>query len=118
MITMNWKPWTAVTRKETVAAKPTLMTTFRAGTKWLDPSLVGARVQLVDESNNQVFAHCTIISVKAVLFKNIDQVDHERQSLDMTPERRLAVMQSVYGPDFGENSLTVVVTLGEIEAVA
>lgn len=111
---ISWKPWTAVSRQSQLSDTPGLVTTYRAGTKWLRPELIGQRVEFFDEGTERVFATAEVISVKATRFGDIDSIDHVRQSGDMTVENRLKIMQSVYGADFNENSLTTVVTLGRI----
>jgi len=112
---MLWKPWTAASRRTQLAATPEKITTFRQGVKWLRPELVGQRVELFDEAAKTVFATAEVISVKAAKFRDLDDIDHDRQSGDMTPENRLKVMQSVYGTDYSTDTLTTVVTLGNIE---
>jgi hypothetical protein len=125
---INWKPWAAVSRRKQLAGgqdeatavyqtTPDKVTTYRAGTKWLRPELVGQRVEFFDEGAEKVFATAEVVAVKVTRFGDIDAVDHCRQSGDMTVENRLKIMQSVYGADFNENSLTTVVTLGRIEVL-
>ena len=117
MITMKWKPLTAGPRREQTSQTPKLLTTFRKGTRWLDPELVGQPVSFVDETDGSVFAIGTIVSVKAVKFGDIDPSDHARQTHEMmTPEKRLEIMQRVYGDDYGMETLTTVVTLGNIKS--
>lgn len=111
-----WKNFTAGPRKEQLATHPDKITTFRKGTKWLRPELVGQRVELLDQDNNQVFATAKVLSVKATAFGDIDFLDHERQSSDMTPEDRLQIMRRVYG-EYDNSTLTTVVTLGEISVL-
>lgn len=86
-----WKNFTAGPRREQIRGIThfSKITTFRKGTKWLRPELVGQRVQLLDQDNNQVFAEATVLAVKATRFTDIDIADHDRQSSDMTPEARL-----------------------------
>jgi len=116
METIYWKPFTAESRKHQLQEGPGLITTFRKGTKWLKPELVGQTVQLVDEKDNSVFATAVVASVKATRFGWIEQIDHNRQSGDMTPEARLDIMRKVYG-DYDADTLTTVVTLGSVEVV-
>lgn len=111
-----WQPWTKVAREKQIAQDPDKITTFRKGTKWLRPELVGQTIELAGTADNVVFATARVISVKAAKFADIDEIDHVRQSSDMTPDNRLKVMQSVY-EDFNENSITTVVTLGDIVEV-
>lgn len=113
---MLWKDFTAAAREAQLATLPDKITTFRKGTKWLRPELVGQRVVLWDEGKELAFATAKVLSVKAVGFGDIDQVDHDRQSGDMTPEARLEIMRKVYG-DYDLNTLTTVVTLGEISVL-
>lgn len=113
MLEIKWKPWTLDERKKQLANGPNLITTFRSGPKWFKPELVNERVSFVGTDDGVKFAEGTIISVKYVLFRDIDEQDHSRQSSDMTPENRLKVMQSVYD-GFTEDTLTTVVTIGDI----
>lgn len=108
-----WQPWTLNQRLKQIARDPEKITTYRKGTKWLRPELVGQRVELAATQGGQVFATATVISVKAARFSDIDEIDHQRQSSDITPEGRLKVMQSVY-EGFNEDTITTIVTLGEI----
>jgi hypothetical protein len=112
---MLWQPFTAESRKRQIEKDgKERISTYRKGTKWLRPELVGQRVELVDQTDNSVFATAEVISVKAVKFKDLDTIDHWRQSSDMTEEARLGIMQKVYG-EYDEDTLTTVVTLGNID---
>src|SRR5258708_29414863 len=120
-----WVQFTAEARQRQLASSPDFITTFRKGPKWLRPDLVGQRVQLVNchkfhyppcDENCEVFAEGTVVNVSYQKFKNISEVDHSRQSSDMTPEHRLEVMKAVYG-EYDENTQTTVVTSGEVSVV-
>ena len=114
---MNWQPFTAGPRRNLVASRPEFMTTFRKGLKWCDGNLVGQTVEFYDESTESVFATGRIISVKACRFGDIDSTDHARQSSEMTPENRLLVMQKAYkDPNYNMDTLTTVVTIGDINS--
>jgi hypothetical protein len=107
-----WQPFTAESRKRQIEKDgKERISTYRKGTKWLRPELVGQRVELVDQTDNSVFATAEVISVKASKFKDLDTIDHWRQSGDMTVEARLGIMQKVYG-EYDEDTITTVVTLG------
>lgn len=118
-----WVAFTAEARKKQLESSPSFITTFRKGAKWLRADLIGKRVELVNcqiahpnpcDERCEVFARATVIAVKSCAFKNIEQVDHQRQSSDMTTSNRLQVMMKVYG-QYDEDTLTTVITLGDIE---
>lgn len=121
-----WVQFTAEARKKQLSSAPRLVTTFRKGTKWLRPDLIGKRVRLVNchaahmgscTNTCEVFAHATVISVKASYFADIDLIDHDRQSSEMTtPAQRLNTMVLVYG-EYDVTTVTTVITLGNISLV-
>lgn len=115
---ITWQPFTAAPRRDLVQSGPALMTTFRKGDKYLKSDLVGERVEFLDETDNSVFAIGRVVSVKACRFGDIDPSDHARQSSEMTPENRLEVMKRAYkDPDYSMDTLTTVVTIGDIVPV-
>lgn len=108
-----WQPFTAESRQKQIAGPVTFITTFRKGTKWLRPELIGQTVELVDQKDNRTFAAARVTAVKACRFGDIDQIDHDRQSGDMLPSARLEIMKRVYG-EYDKDTLTTVVTLGDV----
>lgn len=115
-----WVQHTAEARMAQLRRGAGKITTYRKGTKWLRPELVGQEVELVNCSAYhfppctdacEVFATARVLSVKACQYKDIGEIDHSRQSGDMTPEARLNIMKSVYKGEYDENTLTTVITL-------
>lgn len=91
-----WVQHTAEARKKQLAAGGGLITTFRKGTKWLRPELIGQTVGLVNcnvahqppcTNACELFGTATVVSVKSCKFGDIDFIDHQRQSGDMNTGR-------------------------------
>lgn len=92
-----WVQHTADAHKEQLERGAGIITTFRKGTKWLRPELIGQTMGLVNCSVAhmppcsdacELFGTATVISVKACKFDEIEALDHQRQSGDMTPGTR------------------------------
>jgi len=117
---ITWAPSTADGRQEQVklaATGPFYITTFRKGTKWLRPELVGQRVELFDESKQTVFATATVTSVKYSTFEELSPEDYFGQTNpDISSEEMLAVMKTVYG-EYDSTTGTTVVTLDGVELI-
>lgn len=126
MESILWVAFTAEARKKQLSESPNAITTFRKGPKWLRPELIGQRVKLVNckvfhqppcTEDCEVFAEGTVSGISYQRFADISEVDHARQSSDMTPENRLKIMQKVYGQDYDGNTLTTVVTITDLRVL-
>jgi hypothetical protein len=106
---LTWKPWTAQ------GQKPKLLTAYRKGLRWARPEFVGSRVELLDEDKGGVFATALIISIKVCRFRDIDPLDHARQSSDMTIAQRLDILKMVYGGQYDMDTMTTVITIGDLQ---
>lgn len=118
---ITWAPSTADSRQAQVleASKGAYyITTFRKGTKWLRSELVGQRIELFDEKTQRVFATGEVVVVKYSLFHNIGIEDYFGQpNPEISYHDMLAVMKTVYGGEYDDNTGTTVVTLDHIELV-
>lgn len=119
MESILWVQHTADARKLQLERGAGTITTYRKGTKWLRPELIGQEVQFVNchkfhqppcGPDCEVFGVGIVLAVKACRFADIDDIDHQRQSSDMGINERLRVMQSVYG-EYDGNTITTVITL-------
>lgn len=117
---ITWAPSTADGRQEQVkeASKgPYYITTFRKGSKWLRPELIGQRVELFDEGKREVFATAVVLSVKYSAFEDATIEDYYGLSdPDTSSHAMLTVMRDVYG-EYDERTGTTVVTLDKVELI-
>lgn len=119
---ITWAPSTADSRQQQVieAAKgPFYITTFRKGTKWLDPELITSaeRVELFDEKTQKVFATAMVTAIKFLRFHELSSEDYFGQpDTDISADEMLMVMKRVYG-EYDMNTPTTVLMLSHVELV-
>lgn len=117
---ITWAPSTADGRQEQVklaATGPFYITTFRKGSKWLRPELVGQRVELFDEGKGEVFATAVVLAVKYSKFEDLNIEDYYGQSdPDVSSQAMLTTLRDVYG-EYEESTGTTVVMLDKVELV-
>lgn len=119
---ITWAPSTADSRQAQVIEAATdpayYITTFRKGPKWLRPELVGERIELFDEKTQKVFATGLVLAVKYTPFQEINAEDYFGQPQpNITTDEMLQIMRNVYGGHYENDTLTTVVTLGNLELV-